>query len=275
MSGISFYNLPTGFVDFNARTSNLTDSRFVEHLELLYRHFNNLNEPPRFTRETVNSLGFYQEIAEKSVFHLNRYGLENFDIFFVADPPIFKHHIPVVDDRGRLILNNEYHNRMWASISIVVGENSDLAWEFVQYMIYAYTNPVGTARLDPVSWAPMWWGNNSISTPILRSSFRDRLRNILEYVYDNHYHPILGDATAPSGRMQAFVSFDDPVNRNQQFDNAINRIAAYNEQPMGMLFSMIPARLFEDHLDQFFAGLIDAQTTAHRIHNAVTLWLIE
>ena len=78
-----------------------------------------------------------------------------------------------------------------------------------------------------------------------------------------------------SRRMQAFVGFDDHVSRNQQFEDTVNRIAAYNERPMGMLYSMVPVRLFEDNLGQFLDGMIDAQTAAQRMHNAVALWLIE
>jgi len=72
-----------------------------------------------------------------------------------------------------------------------------------------------------------------------------------------------------------FEGFEEPVNRRQQFENAIGRIAAYNEQPMAMLRPMIPVQLYEEHFDQFRRGLIDADTAAQRMHSAVSLWLIE
>jgi len=75
--------------------------------------------------------------------------------------------------------------------------------------------------------------------------------------------------------LPAFENFTIRRYREAQFKAAIDRISAYNEQPMGMLWPMIPTHLIENPLDQFLRGLISAENAAHRMQNAVFLWMIE
>ena len=98
----------------------------------------------------------------------------------------------------------------------------------------------------------------------MRNLFMERSLGMFETLFERHGY-----------RMQTFVGFDDPVSRARQFVNAVDRIAVYNEMPMGMINRMVPQSLFIDPFDDFMDRLIDAETAAHRIHNAVSLWLIE
>jgi len=269
-SGITFSSnvLQTtmgGFVDFNTRTSYLTDPRFAEALELIYRVYANW-EVTNTWGTTIGIADFLRDRAQEYVFFAISSGLNNFDAFFTEETPIFTHHIPLVDDYGRFMLTTPgAHGQVWSGICITSVGDGDLAWELIRHIIYAYTNPVGRAAVEPVFGSTNTWGNNSFATPIMRSLFRDHAMQTFENTFDTW---------SPHG-LQTFVGLDDDANRMQQFEAAINRIAAYNEQPMGMLSPNIPFGLIEDHFEQFRLGLINAETAAQRIHNAVSLWLIE
>lgn len=254
-----------GFVDFNTRTSNLTDPRFIESLELIRTFFYGWEHTPEW-RGNIFSPSFLQDRAQESVFYFHTRGLQNFDAFFTADPPIFIHHIPLANDSGRLLIDHPgVRQQVWAGICITTAGNGLLAWKFTRHLIYAYTNPVGRAAVEPYYGMPTTWGTQSFATPILRSLFREStMRNFIrKYEYWS------------GGPVQTFVGFDNEADRLRQFEAAVNRIAAYNEQPMAMLSASIPWVLWRDPFEQFQLGLIPAETAAQRIHNAVSLWLIE
>ena len=261
-----------GYIDFNTRTSYLTDPRFIETLDIMNRVFPETNWLRLSLSGMINTTDTLRERADRYVFHVMSNGMNSFDAFFTAETPFFAHHIPLADDGGRLLLNSpDDHGQVWSGIFITAAGDGALAWEFTGHMIYAYTNPIGRAAAIPGRWEPAPWGSASLASPILRSLFRDHTLRNFEAIFDE-----FGTSdNIWSFQLQAFEGFDDPANRAQQFENAINRIAAYNEMPMGMLQPMIPGALYWDHFVQFMDGLISAETAAQRMHNAVSLWLIE
>jgi len=264
-SGSVLQTIMGGFVDFNTRTSNLLDPRFVEALELIDVVYANWDVQNTWGT-TIGTADFLRDRAQEYVFFAITNGLNNFDAFFTEETPIFTHHIPLVDDYGRFMLTTPgAHGQVWSGICITAVGDGALAWELTRHMIYAYTNPVGRAAVEPVFGSSNTWGNHSFATPIMRSLFRDHAMQTFENTFDNW----------SAHGLQTFVGLDDDANRMQQFEAAINRIAAYNEQPMGMLSPNIPTGIFDDHFEQFRLGLINAETAAQRIHNAVSLWLIE
>lgn len=254
------------FICFNTRTSNLTDPRFVEALELMYKVYADWDAELMWYT-TLGIPDFLRTRARESLFYIQSMGKNNFDAFFTARPPIFKHHIPIAGSDGKLMLNHPFpcgSSQIWASILITAAGDGDLAWEFTRHLIHAYTYPIGRAALLPGSRSPANWGNNSLSTPILRSLFEDRTFNVFDHIHKHN-----------AGQMQAFENMFTPSLRIPQFEAAVNRIATYNEMPMGMLSPMIPGFLYQDHFEQFRRGLITAKTAAQRIHNSVSLWVIE
>ena len=253
------------FVDFGTRRSNLTDPRFIEILEVMGR-IDSWSDRIRGIWAGVYTGESLQGFAAENVFHVSGLlSFNKFNAFFEAEEPVFKHHIPVVDAHGRLLINRDWNaETVWAEVYVTAGSDGELAWEFIPHLVYAFTNPVGRAAACTVTGMPVGWGSNSLSTPILRHLFEDHALYSFEDIFYRW-----GD------HMQTYVGFDNPANRVRQFETAVNRIAVYNEQPMAVFNHMIPERLIEEHLDQFMLGLIDAQTAAQRMHNAVSLWLIE
>ena len=237
------------FTDFNARTANLTDLRFIEILERIkavhadtpywgVSHY----QPPMIRR--------WQEAAHERVFLSGAINLV--DGIFTTDPPIVKHPVPLTDNFGRLLLNE---HSTWACVAITAAGNGALAWEFTQHLIYAYTNPVGMARLhNPQRHLTSMWSRDEVLIPrISRRLFHD-------------YTLV---------RAQAIIDYDDNENRSHQNSYLINRTIANNELPMHTQLLWIPFRLIEEPLDQFRRDVIDARTAAQQMYNAVTLWLIE
>jgi len=242
------------FVDLNARTSNLTDPRFVEILELIGAVHANTAYWGDSTHMPYMGHRNMRDIAFTYVFGLHDWHLDS--ALFNYDPPLFKHHIPLVDDNGRLMLH--YHpifggHAMWSCISIATTGNKELAWEFTQHMIYAYTNPSELSALDTRLPTRAPWASDNLTIPISRSLF-------------NNY-------TLPA--FQKFIVSDENINRAQQSEHLVSRLAIYNEQPMHTLLFRVPFHLIEEPLDHFRLGLITAETAAQRMQNAVSLWLIE
>ena len=264
-SGNVLQSIMGGFIDFNTRTANLTDPKFVEALELMRIVYADWDVTSTWG-VTINNVDFLRDRAREHAFFAISDGLSSFDAFFTPVTPIFKHHIPLVDDYGRLMLPSPGWGQVWSGIFITTAGDAELAWELTRQLIYAYTNPVGRAAVEPIWGAPATWGNQSFATPILRSLFRDHAMRSFEDT-----HETFG---APRG-LQSFVGFDDDANRAAQFEDAVNRIASFHDRPMSMLSPMVPAHLFEDAFDQFQRGLITAEAAAQRIQNAVFLWLIE
>ena len=257
------------FIDFDTRRSSLTDPCFADALELMGKVYTYWEEPciEVWVALSYRSLSheLMQKLAQEVVFHNQSSSINNFYAFFDTEESFFRHHIPIVDEQGRLLIYQDgLRGQIWNQVLITAGNNADLAWELTRYLAYAFANPEGEALRCPEWRVEVEWGNNSLATPIMRSLFEDHTRRSFEQIFNTW-----------SLSMQAFVGMEDPTNRARLFDNATRRIAAYNGQPMRMLHPMIPNRLIEEHLDQFMIGLIDAQTAAQRMHNAVSLWLIE
>jgi len=254
------------FINFNSRSINLMDPRFLNFLELSGRVYSDWNA--QSGGGIVSSILSLQADAREAVFRVRGVGLNSIDAFFTAEPPIFMHHIPIADDNGKLLLDIPgIDSQIWSGICITSRADGALAWELTKSMVYAYAYPVGRAAIDSLYGIPNPWGSHSLSTPILRPLFRDHALRTFEEAFETW------DKWFPP--LQTFVGFDDPINRRDQIENAINRIAAYNEQPMGMLSPMIPRQLYMQPYRQFLNGLIDAETAAQRMQNAISLWLIE
>jgi hypothetical protein len=302
------------FIDFNAGIANLTDPRFIETLELMGVVYAKSNTQHRrqtvpalgyggwtWVRDSICAnwnicmcdswcpcdwpcqgwfWGFIDRLhmeylAQNYLFFAISMNLTQFEGFFTTTQPRgFVHHIPLADSRGRLLIDTPGNFRqVWSGICITSGADGELAWEFARHLNYAYANPTqGPTYVVVASRGD--WGAQSLASPILRSVFRENTMQNFHYAHDKLGIP---NTYCPFDRfaLPAFEGFQSRSSRTQQFEAAIDRIAVYNEQPMTMLWPMIPPRLVQDPLDQFLRGLITAEIAAQRMQNSVSLWLIE
>jgi len=262
-----------GFIGFNARTANLTDSRFVTFLENLANVDNN---GEIFQSWGMNGAGNTEWILQQSMvsaFMIENTQLTPANALLPVAEPIFTHYIPLVDEQERLLLDDiRWSQSIWAAFCITTTGDYSLAWEFLQHVPTGYSYPIGSAAVDAVFGTPSW-GNNYITTPIRRSLFREHNLRAFDHVFLPY---TLNDGSFfGSSSTQDFIGAADPIQRSQNIETAINRIAELNEQPMAMLTPMIPQALFEDDLELFLPGVITSADFAQRLQNSVSLWLIE
>ena len=252
-----------GFVDIDARTSNLTDPEFIEFLNLIPQVFDGRDHIA--TPMSMNPAGhddFIRRQAQSFVFEMESSWLNQSNAFFVRDTPHFVHYAPLVDNNGRLMFNTTFPpaHGTWANFAITAGGNVDLAWEFIQHLLQAYQAPTGRARTHHITGGEMQWASMSLASPIRRSGSEASLRRAFANAADL---PGMG-----------FAGMDDPNERNRQINDAVNFIAELNESPMALLRPHIPF-IFGDTFLHFELGIITAQAAAQQMHNAVSLWLME
>jgi len=255
--GILLDSIMGGFIDFDNQTANLTAPQFIDSLGVLYRLYNNDNSThgvsSRISHERIWNLPWdqlFEQMAGERVFTVNSFFHNSLEAFITPATPHFIYHIPLSDEYGRLLLNPTTVSALspvLASICIINGPNASLAWEFTQHLLYVYAERI-TER--------------TIATPIKRTHFPSVTTGSL---MNSLYVPNVMDR----------LKHPDEDMRIEIADNAIARIAIYNEMPMGLLNNMIPPRLYAEHLDNFLRGFMTADEFAQTLHNTITLWLME
>ncbi|MCL2189113.1 MAG: extracellular solute-binding protein [Defluviitaleaceae bacterium] len=256
-----------GFIDFDARTANLMDDRFIALLD---------NWAPldpwdgRTTggtvaeRGTVNLPADLRGMARHYMFMIESESLHPGSAFFEPAETHFLHHIPLTDEEGRLLVCRSGHvfSPIWATVCITAAGDSALAWEFTQFLIAAYSQPTPQA-------VGRWpkWGQYSIASPIYRPLFNGHIGRAME-MFTGRF---TGDDFIP----RRAIAADNPDEIAQGIELARTRIAAYNEMPMIMMDPLIPIHLFEEPLNHLSWGLATPRETAQQLQNAISLWLIE
>ena len=264
---ISFLESMMGdFIDFSARSSNLTDPQFINILETMRSIFTNHSDEYGFISIGLggghSSSFFLQNRLGETVFHA-QYNLTNaIHAFFSTENVHFLHFMPFADSQGRLGINpNWYASTVSATAAISSTADGQVAWEFVRAMVGAFADPQGRALLTPQGWELSDLGHNSLLTPIIRDMFREHARRAMDF------------RLSMPGEM--WVGIDTPAARPAAIERALDEMAALNEMPMVLIRKAIPHSLFEEPLEQFMLGLITAEAAAQRMQNTVALWLIE
>ena len=262
----------SNFIDLNARTSDLTNPEFVSFLKTvldvagehdvfdIFRIWGSFIDP-RFQVQF--------DMVNSAVFFIHSHGGNSSNTahnFFTSYLTHFYHSRPLVNNSGELVLSGwtgRWGNAIWSTLGVTAAGDYNLAWEFIYYLIHAYTNPVGRA-------AGQFGGNfgaNNLGTPILRNMFE---RHTLQAI-DLHMSAQM-DMRPP--RYNEYVGLSNPIERQRQTAAVIERIAVLNEMPMAMQCADLPLGLVRD-MSSYFRGVITPQEWAQRTQNAVSLWLIE
>ena len=272
-----------GFVDYRNRTSGLNDSGFVALLDDWQQVFNGRD---LFKFEDERSMGIFMprtsfrnlsRFAQQYVFIIEAGWLNPANALIPNATPYFLHHIPITDEQGRLRMGKTWltpgrspshaHGPTWRVMGaghmaipmISASADVDLAWEYVQHLIYVINylqQPVEEGNLPRAS----------LLTPIIREHFLPVAFSALQNSMYDHMR---------SGQDIIFAS---EAEQAEAFEIAIARLAAYSEMPVTSPF-MIPRGLYGDLLDTFLrtprGSVFGAQQTAQELHNRVSLWLIE
>jgi maltose-binding protein MalE len=258
----------SGFIDFDTRTSNLMDERFISILEawapLCPWDGSTFGTTQASWGEQLNSAEILEDVADYYMFIFEGQMLQPANAFLTTYQTSFVHHIPLTDEWDRLMLVNRSSplTSNWANVCITAAGDSALAWEFTQHMILAHSQPTPEASRGA------YWGNESLTSPIQRSLFRGHIERALETV-------TLPRRIDHLGNTRTHVPTLHPEELTRQINNAVARIATFNEMPMAVTNPHIPYALIGGTLDSVSWGGITAREGAQRLHNAITLWLME
>jgi len=247
-----------GFIDFNTRTANLTDPGFVSFLEMFKRVADGREIIQGWGVGPISDEAWLRQQSYVSVFVMESSQLTTANAHFTPANPIFAHYIPHADAQGRLLLTDfSWRSFNYGAFCVTTAGDSALAWEFIQYLIPAYTQPVGRAAIDPVSGAEVW-GYRYLASPIQRNLFREHAQRAIAYYFAHD-------------EIQDFVGTPIP----SDISAAIDRIAELNEMPMAMMYPMLPLSLFEENFGLFMDGVLTPEDFAQRMQNSIALWLME
>jgi len=257
------------FIDLNTRTSNITDPRFVQMLELIVESYR-VNERGWNRGANIITTELLREYAEDTLFFINNTSAPPFEAFFTPVTPVFAYSIPLTDTSGRLLLDSTSRfGQGWAVVCVTHTADGALAWEFIRHLIYAYANPglTGNALTAPSINNVLWL--ESLTSPIKRAYFYDSVMNTFELIY-RRWGP---NTFQRSGIMQLFVGMAYDDDESRQLEAAVSRIASYNEFPVTRISPLIPGHLMDVYLYQLRNGEITAEDAAQRMHIAVQAWL--
>jgi len=249
------------YIDFDNRTSSLTDDGFISFLTNLTHAFRDVSAG--FGWYTVNPMADFVRMRHLSSVYAffsldHRFNLINSLFETLPDYQYFGHHIPITDDKGRLLLNF-YNNAYWSNattLAVTSSGNQALSWEYIQHLMQVMSNPAPNDFY-------------LFSLPIKRSLVQDTLDNVFEHAY-----------RLPMNYMRGFMGRIQPMGDawSESFETqvqiATERLLKYSEMPIAP-FPTVPERLFEEFIEQMFLGIISPEDAAQHIHNTINLWLIE
>jgi hypothetical protein len=285
------------FTDFANRRTYLNDGRFAQFLDDLQR---------------ANSADVSSSLRNPLWMHLVNHEvlehLSSHDVFIVknrAYTPItaildleleeeqhFIGYIPLVDNMNRPItsmqpgMNSELRRTFgfneWRTLSIAISDNQQLAWNFVsRYLVQAQLNR-SVLQMHRVHGrgpsGPIPAGVRTLDLPILRNLSHTSINNTVSSIptrpYDG-YGAVISN-NMPDG--QILGSNLVMPSAGSPRDEAVNIVVAHleqlAEQPLAPML-LIPADIMGDHLELMLLGVSSPIETANRLHNIITLWLIE
>jgi len=275
---VMIWNKMHEFVDFDARRANLTDDRFVTFIENLMRVY---ETPPDLMQGAFTGWyprmmpESYHGIADYFVFSVhNMYMPTMYALLPMYNPP-FLHYIPLVDGYNRVRTNigldfgwfqqlPDYSSSRWNLLSITAAADGDLAWEFIsQHLILASLSPASASGQTGWGITPLPMGFYSVNLPIRRDlvrsgpdiALRAALRDIPPYTFIN-------------------IDPDNIPRASPELLAVTNTLLTKAEMELAPL-PLIPYSIVESNFDYMLRGILPVREALQRVHNTVSLWLIE
>jgi len=240
------------FVNISTGVSTLNSDNFVAFLDML-RH---VHEMQGFVPEyhDVRTSGLLspaerQRQSRQYMFVNDNYFLNSFFAYFEPSHQNFLHHIPLSNDNGELYISRFTSPN---TFSVVATGNEALAWDYLRHLIAPMT--VTTNYHQPLG--AIWF-----SIPIKKSYFES---NFLSVIYHSSHRLSLH-----------FEGMDEDDNeREERIQRALDMHASFSEMPVASI-PLIPIEIINEDLNLFMDGAITSEDAAMRMHNRISLWLIE
>ena len=265
-----------GFVDFDNSVSYLNDSRFVDFLYDWHRLFAG-RDLYRFEFVEIPGVRHRARYHSSVASHVAFFTGEREHALFPQFNPYFIHSIPLTDEQGRLVTEEQRHSYIletgrplffgsWELPMINARANGPLAWEFVKHIADAFVNSRYTIY--------------HINTSVVRSQVERQMTDSFLLLFR-----LLGGVngtvlTDDDGEILGILYrdfFEDFQEQQQVIGDIVSRVHTLAEMPFATP-SFVPFSLYEEVLNSFLSmpGSITAATAAaQEVHNRVSLWLVE
>ena len=250
----------SSYIDLDSSRANLVDNRLIGYLENYYSIFENWDRRQRVYEWVDADVNKLEGLSSKIVFWMTGMSFEP-GFAFLDVQSHFLHGIPLVDDRGRYVLNStdSWDVCTWGDICITTGDNEQLAWEFTKFLIGGFSR--FDQRLEETINRRVE-GQESLSPPIQRDLFAPHAALAFEHFIDR----------LPSVIKSEFFQSQNMI--DSEIERAVAKLAGFNDASMTLASPFVPRDLYEDDLDLFMRGAITAEEFVQQAQNAVTLWLM-
>jgi len=237
------------FIGFNERVSHLNSNGFIAFLDNIKRvntmqgfdiiaYWTDFSDRRERVRESLQFMFICDNFLRNSLY-----------VFFEPSVSYFLHHIPLTDNYGELHVNRYMPISAYAISS---SGNESLAWDFLRHLIA----PATIFNDDHRAWA---MGN--ISIPIKRSYLEASFLAQLDL--------------SSRWLSRYFIGMrETSAERDERIQQALDRLMALAEMPVATI-PLVPISIIEDDLSLLLDGVITAEDAALRMHNRISLWLIE
>jgi len=252
----------TDFVNPNTRVSNLNSDEFVSFLTRLQQVEEIRGFPAErdfmafeFSAGWLVTSGRRMRQMRQRMFISDSAALDSFHIFFEHNIQCFLNHKPVSNNDGELHirLTSGYGFFSPFAFSIAATGNGSLAWDFLRHLI-------APVSVSTNYYQPRRDGDLS-QIPIKRSYLES---NFLAVLYHHSY--MIAETFVGMG--------EEDEERDTRIQQALERLKAFSEMPVATI-PLVPISIIEEDLSLFMDGIITAEDAALRMHNRVSLWLIE
>ena len=267
---VIFESYIDNFIDYDNRTSDLTNENFIEFLAELHSVFGTYERRFHGMHLVLRNYAFSSHIARYYAFNIDTTRLS--PVLAFADTPHFVYGRPLSNGYGRLLLDwwrspHESYSPMapstWTAVCISASGDSVLAWEFTQYLLQVFSRSITPQSGN--------WGTYSMVSPISRQLLRPHMTTAFATL--DSYTTRLGTARHRNrlghGGEKSHQEWDDLI------EHTITQFEILNEMPMVRPDSHIPRSMYAYNFGLFMDGIIRAEEFAQRLQNAVSLWLIE
>ena len=235
------YRAVNDFIDFDTNTSYLNNPAFILLLTNLRQFEQNtplFNNNLAYNGQMFMENHMLQQRAMGFVFSLTSNFWTPVHALAPTENEYFVHSIPISDDQGRLRI----HDKPTRVLHITRAGNTALAWDFVRHLI-------GTG-LQITEQEGRFPRVDLMNAPIERERFSAHFANVID----------------------SLSSFNCANQRS--LDDIKNRVVVYSEMPIAPP-PLVHLHFLEEPIYFLVRGLATPEETAQRLHNTVSLWLIE
>jgi hypothetical protein len=199
----------------------------------------------------------------------------------IVEEPLFDHHIPLVDEHNRLLLNHDMSRAnliLSKFICIPDGDNASLAWEFVaRYVLSAmYDSNINfyTSRDGRTYMVPM--GISTLDSPISIAFQEYKFMNGVLQALTRTWGPnqaFLGinhnDLTFSEGFTEGLFGY---WTDNAAVHAAMHRLYEFNSMPISP-HNYFPLFLYERYIYDLLYGELTPEEAANQIETALREWM--